>query len=1001
MRQSSPLILAIPAIVAVVAVPSPLQWLAHAAETYDTSAFDQSPDESKQKSVVMQLDTTDGKKAEPIDPKVLKVRIDSFTALLKTARSPAEKGKFLIARSVLLLQRARMIADKSQTAEKELVPEDAAVAFGEAADNAESAMAIKTLDRKDRAYAHYLAALGYIGLNEKDKAATVLHEALKIVPDAAYSGSIVLFLGEHYYDKEQHKDAVRILKDHMAKLSVQEKAFARYRMAWCYIGLQELGLAEEMFISLIKDPNAGIAGRDAVKELAYVSVQTRNEAGVVSLGNTLFLTEPAKKAEFLSSAWSNLQRLDEGKPNSLVFTELMRMADGPDKRIQLWLEEIRANRRPYASKRHFSGLWAIHRELNGLKPEQQKVSLASTGDEILIETEQLIRSFADTYAKKVYNKERIGKKSVAEAMRALFAIHAKYFPDGKNRPAVFALWMSTCLDEQDWECAYRTARVVLTEAKLAPIAEQGHVCQIISLDQLAKADKNYQPKLVQALERYTSKEDNARWVEFSKLLTDIYAKSNNFDKAIPLLEKLNAREADEGSFHRLQMARFLGGRYKDVIKAQPPANVEVKEQLLDLVRESSLKLAQESQGAGEGFGEFESNIERFLTLNKDKNKEAIVLGDYIKKLVDRGQLEKAATKIGEMPPQKRGSSDFGPLTSMVSIRLLRKGQFKEANALVTNGGRPISAKHQYDSVLARLGSNQTIGLKELDELKKDKRDYVLGVLALSRPKAVIAYFEQKKRPDPDLKKLAYLALQIQSQRTDPELSEAMKKQLKGLDVIEASGLSAVEKMAAKIEFPSKGAPPERATAILQKAIPKVRDSRKLVPASLKDKPPEVQARILETVAKLEERMAVSVEKSPLPKGLPENQKALYLEGLAKAAVEFREQAEDYRKAVASVEQMGKDSGLIAPERAPASTLDKWAWPDANAREGVLSHLREGNLTATLILLDLQRASGELSDDSYFKFRTGALLLLKSPAMNNYVFQELRAAGQMTLVEMWK
>jgi len=110
--------------------------------------------------------------------------------------------------------------------------------------------------------------------------------------------------------------------------------------------------AENVFINLLKNSASSDVVKDTVRELAVLSSELRKEDKVLSLAQQLFSQNLPVKIEFLTSAYSNLRRINPNLEYSLIFSELIKTANTPEKRVRLWLDEMNAHDRPYASRVH-------------------------------------------------------------------------------------------------------------------------------------------------------------------------------------------------------------------------------------------------------------------------------------------------------------------------------------------------------------------------------------------------------------------------------------------------------------------------------------------------------------------------------------------------------------------------------------------------------------------------------------------------------------------------
>jgi len=226
-------------------------------------------------------------------------------------------------------------------------------------------------------------------------------------------------------------------------------------------------------------------------------------------------------------------------------------------------------------------------------------------------------------------------------------------------------------------------------------------------------------------------------------------------------------------------------------------------------------------------------------------------------------------------------------------------------------------------------------------------------------------------------------------------------------VPKSKGPAKSEEMAAAIRFPDPSAAVASVSAVsMTKMMEGVRRVRAQVTRDLNARPADVKRRILEMAARLEERMAVLVERSA--GAIPHS---------VEVAKEFWDQSDSFQAMLASVGD--SPSGLktkkaIAqaaggsrgdyPRRVPAAgmMMKYWPWPQTPVREAVSAMIRANKITAALLMLELLRSEQALSEGDYFALRTGCLFALPdSEPLRAYVHSELKDARQDKLIAAWR
>ncbi len=973
------------------------------SDRYDSSAF--APNikivEEKPKDLPLTPNKKTGGDDEKASIESIDGRIQAFGTLIKTARTESERAQFTIARTLLKLQKAKMMADGSGPS----TPAELKEVYKQAATDAASIKNLKKVSAAITSYGLYLNGLALLGLNIKSEAIKIFKKAIQINPKASYTADVIFYMAEFHYERESFLSAMQVLKTNMDKLDDDQKSLAKYRIAWCYIGLKELSTAEQLFIELIKSNAKGDFEKNIIKELSYVSTQIRNETGIAILADSVFGKAPDKKAEFLSSAYANLQRQDSKSSHQFILSKLMGLASSSEQRVKLWLEEVKSSRRPYASIKPYTNFSSIQQELGRYgDPEAQKV-LQKLGEELELECEQLIKSFVGTYSGSVKNKENIRKEVIASSLQQIFTFQDRYFPKAKTRAKMFTIWMSLSEDTEDYPALLAVSNKILADPSLSSMSQRAKDDRLLALGNLNRSQKQKYAQEYQAkLEEYVADENAPHWKQTATELADFHMQNKDFKKGISLLSAINNKDKTEGSYFRLQTARFVAGQYKEVVAARPPSGVTNTQQMNNLVKEASLKLATTGGGgSSENFDDYENNINVFLSLNNDTSKEKLVIQDYINRLIEKKEYKKAALRLLSLPSRVRGT-EYANQTKKVAILLMQEGEFREAAKIANEDGQPISKLLLNESTLSRLGSGLALDSRELGSLTNTNRDYILGVLALTQPQTVIQYASVYSSTSPSIKKLGMLALKIR-EKSDT-LSDDMRanRSLASILPTEDQSMSSFRKQVSEVQFPKAGQSPTQTAKLTATAVSQVRKVRQQISGKIRGQSSANQIEVLQAAIRLEEQAATAIEKSPLPNGIDEKQKLQYMQNLTDAAGEFRDQAKEFRK---TLDTIMVHSGEADQKRAESElpmpiNLSKWPWPASPIKDRVMRFIQEDNRVAALIMLDLRKSANLMSASDYFQYRSGILLSTpNNPPMAKFVLNELREARQERIISQWK
>ncbi len=984
------------------------------APLFDTSGFAPGVEAGKSKtsSLPLKPDGASGAEAafEKPDVETLKSRVVSFNLLVKNARNPEEKAKFLIGRCLLHMQKAQYINALPVDEKSPVEDEELREAYAAATNDATLALQEKAVSKGTKSYAYYLLGLAQLGSNKRKDAIKSLESSLKEFPRATYAGNIVIFISDLHYEREDYLKSVLFLNQNMSILREPQKILAQYKIALAYGEMKEFPMAEETLLNLLKKSTLGEMAPTIVKELAVVSARIRNESGLISLASQVFPLDSERRAEFLSSAYSHLQRQQPKTNHGTIFQSLMNLASAPEKRVRLWLDEIRNTRQNYASRRPLANFQSISLEFGRMKEAETTAILASLGEALNLECDFLIRSYVDTFTGKTPNKEGLSSLEMTSSLQSFFKFTEKNFPNAKNRQQMFGMWLGVCSEQNDQLCVRNVSQKILAEPGLKGIHAQAIDAKILALKVLQSKDRTtYMPELKSSLEEYVQNPNASKWIEFAGYLADVYILEKKFDRALQLLAKANSIDHSENSFFRLQSARFLAGQYKDVVNDKIPDGTPSSPRLAALVREASLKLAAEAGDSDKNFGDYEANINRFLSLNADEGKSKAVLDDYIQRLIDKNEIQKAYLKAKDLDVGKRRS--LSPTLQKLSLRLMQEGYFSQAKQLLYDGNTLLSPAALNEALFSRIGAGEPVSPKELVNLGGTERNYLIGVLALTRPKIVVQLMKLNLPLSKVDRTLGFLANKIDQNTETPSVDDKQGRTMASLAPKESASLTAFKKLSAQIDFPAPEAGGTEASAKLAKAVGAVRKLRAQVTPSLSGQTPINQVEVLRIAIRIEEQAAAAIEKSPVPANFAGEQKLKYLQKLNSLANEFRDQGKELRKILSSLDSSGELSAASADSKGqmPLINLTLWPWPPHPLQERLVRMVQEGNRAGAIIMLDLNRAAKNtgnagkpLSDTEYYQFRTGVLLAgSDNRPLANFVQKELRSQNQMDILKTWR
>lgn len=973
-----------------------------------------------QKATAAVLETREG---ASLGAEAIQVRLEAFNTLIKSEQDPDQKAKILVARAGLFLQKARearaSLGKGEGLAEVVKDLERAQVDAEKIAKDTKRPVSVRSL-------AYYIAGAALADMEQNKASIDRLKKALETDPQMPFAGAITLYLAEDAFEREKYKESAELYEKYLKSPTPKYAVLARYKIGWSHVYRNDLSAAETQFVELIKLAHDDDLGRESIRDLASVSAQRRTEQGTIDFSKEMFGNDPKARVEFLSSAFVNYQRGlgqraagqkksdakagakkgDDEQGAQLIFAELLKLAQDPVKRVQLWLEAIRNARRSHATRLHMAAFTSMRDDFASLPEDKIQNALGSLGADVEGEMQALVWSFAETYAGRVENRDQIAKLEMAQNLQEIFRFYERYFPKASNRQAMYRLWMDVCADQKDSACVYKVSKKIQGDGELKTLHEDASVEQLAALERLSKEDDGgqYRQELMATLEKMSQKKDFRRWADVAGRLSGLYSAAGEHDKAVKLLHEVQTRSPSEAAFYRLQAARFQAGKFDEILSAQDAYKTE---RLRSLTREASLKIAIRAQEKGD-LAAYEAGIEKYLASGPEAQKELLVLHDHLQYLREKAGLDKAAARLALIPPAKRASASLRDATVKIAIELMQKADFRTAESVLKiPAGTPGRKELLYESVLARLGNGTKVDAADIDGLEEARREYVLGLLSFSQSEKVLLYVKTMKKPTQAVRRIAYLAAQIDQGKIEPVLEKDLRRIVGDVAPRMERPPTRTEIMAQQVRFPSPSLDAVTYANRLKTVLVSVRKIRNQVPSDVKGQPPELQLRVIRAAIAAESQAAEAVKRSPVPDGLAKPKRDAYKAGLEQIASEFSAQADDYRRAerayqVAVNEGRGARRPASEVVKMPVPKLDPWPWPQNASRPKVFSLVREKRTTSSLIMLDLQRDANALAAGDYWIFRSGVLLAAsRSPAMIDYVYRELRDAGQNDLIERWK
>lgn len=924
--------------------------------------------------------------------------IKGFQTLVKNEKNPEKRAKLTLseAGTYLALSGAYRTKDKLTAVEKKNERD----ANKKVVANLEPVLTTSSLSPAQRSRAAYYVGLAHLNLGSEDAAATSFRQAIEIDPSANYGQALSLFLAEQSFEKDRFQDALEIFQRHFSKYNDSQKTLAIYKMAWCYVNLNNLEKAESHFLQIAGKEAAGPFGYDALKDLAYVVTLHRSESEIIQFAKSNFKDNRDNQGEFLIQVYGFFQSQSSTKRKPELLAELTKIEKDPVKRLQILVSTLRGAQREYAATEPYNEFVSIREEIEkiGWKPGLPR--WGEMANDLEQEIFHLIRAHVDSLNGKIKTSENLEPGVVTDRLVQALFFHISYYQTSRERENSYMLWIKVCEEQKKYKCSLEVSNRILDDAKTgANLRKAAQMSRLRALDNLVPENASLKPQLRQSLETFIAdRKPDADWALVAKRLVSLQQDEKKYDDAAELAAKLHQFENSTESFYRLQFARFQAEKFADVANADfKLMQDKFSEDARALSREANLKLAQKSL-SGNKFEDYVRNVTEFLKSNPDPEKADVARKNLIEQYLERKMYDNAGDEILNVPAARRVRV-YGAQIQGLSQHLLKKGEFTKVMAMTQDfASSPQKAALELAYTSASVGANGGAGLKIKDA---KAREYIFGVWALTLPENLIKEFTAQAPKTESEKKLLLLALQVDQKRVDPVVPAKLRSALKGVyeGAAAASGPSKAMKDISKIVFPTSKTAKSKYETQAQEAAEKVRAVRTRVVKDLEGRSPVEQLEILKAAEKAEVRTAEVLEAAPLPEGLAKKEVAEYKAAIAELAGEFTKQASEYRKIAAGVEKNAAASSPALPLAFPA--LDRWPTPKGDATEVVEDLLKKKNHAGALIALDQWKTEG-LGGNAYFELRTRVLFSQPAnPGLARYIASELNELGQKDLFEKWK
>lgn len=943
--------------------------------------------------------------------------IVSLTELMKKSPAGAQRNTMLLNRAAAM----NLFARKTHLASKKTRIDDKLLKYFEAAirdANEVLASPLKTQEQVSRS--HYLIGFSNVYLDRSNEARKHFAELLRLSPNSPNAGWVALYVAEDLFEERKFTEAVQYYNGYYTKMSTQGKELALYKLAWCMINLQREDRAEELFIRLVKTGSKQGLSRDAMRDLAFIMTHRPNPWEGIKKTEALF-PDVQDKIDFLNHARFNLESQNSVAIFSLVIERLLELEQNSEKRLELYLANLKAHRKLFAAQEHMDAFTKLANAVKDAGYTSSSREIQKFAPVMEAELQLLMKGFADTYGGKTQTPEKLTKSDLAKGLKSQAQFFSTFLVSSPLRPQVVDLWMDVCVDMKDWQCVDTTAEFILADSKrLAMHVERAYIDQIAALDQLEQDQKleeqkrkDYAKRKFAKMKYFVEKYFSSKhWIPIARKFAQMNVDIEQFSDAVAILAKVYQREPTSEGFYRLQYARFKAEEYEAILTdLRWDASHSPEPRVVDLRRETSLILAQKAR-KDEDVQNYSKHIHRFLSLNPDPKKAMIARVDYFSFMLDKKHADGLSAEFLQLSPSLRESKDLEGIRLRLWSHGMEKGKYRDAKNVVTRPPEKENADAGllYRRVLATIASGTLPTKNELKAISTENREYLYGLLVLVQPDMMISTLASAEPAIRPKKDLLELALRIKSGQwkivRSKEATTILGKDYK-FALAESNDPLPVENKIGSIEFPDSTTDFTTLGRKMETLLKQTRKTRSSIPGAIQGKSASTQLRVLEKARDLEKKVADFIAYSPLPPQLSQEQADQYKAGLADAAKEFLNQAGEFEKLAATIrDTLSKESAANQARLLPFPPMSEWDWPSNYHSNYPLKLVAEaaqaGNILGALVMLDFLRPEHVKDDMDYFRIRGGLLLSSsRSESLRIYLLGELEANKALEVIGEWK
>lgn len=830
-------------------------------------------------------------------------------------------------------------------------------------------------------------------------------KSFQINQNTTYSPTIALNIAEQYFEEENYPQAVKYYRIKYNEMNNQQKTITKYKLAWSYIGLKNNKTAIDLFKSIINenfDPNFV---KDSMRDLALITTMDWNEDELIQFTKASFKSKLIQR-DFFFLAFKFYFNKNKNDFKTKLFEECLSYEHTVENRLLLHSYSTTAARKDFASAAFTNSIQRFQTDLIHSKITPTNKEFQEFSKDLENNNEYFIRILTETLTNKLKNTENITQQALREQIHFHIKIHSLYFKSSVILPTLLDLLIDISLDEKNLTWLDEVLQITPSIHDIKnkeKIEYRARKEQLILSEKLVQTNEFSSVQLIPLYDFFIAKypNDEISLLIYKKRAQEFFSKEN-YDQAIVYFKKSFELEPNEENYYKLLFSYFSKKDYLTIYKT-PFSEKYSSERILNIYKESYLGLAQEAKKEN-NFSLFENYLNLFFKLSKDIAKNKIVQIEILNFAYENKSKVEFYNYFQKQPESLKKYSEMIPLRLNLIDHFMNLGEFEKCKTLTEpRNDESLTLLHAILISSDKDPLNQEIN-SSIAQLKSGNKDYLLSILMVSQPQLAINYFKSLPQLNADQKSLLFLSYQISQGSDEPTLTAKDISLLgKPLNYGSKIATTAIELKYNSLEFPKKNIKPNLYGKKLEKLIADIKKLRKEILAQTKDKTLAQQSQIFKIANEKEKAVGQSIQESPLPGGLSEQEIAQYRTELESLTLEYVDQAKEYEKLANVIdEKISESNKNRLQEYLPALDLKKWPLPKENDLKNLPNIYSQNGLTLTLVYLEKLKKNGILTESEYYAYRGYYLILFhQSDFIRKYVKSEWKQFQQEDLILKWE